>query len=176
MTENESGNENANLSARLAAIEDRDAIADLVYRYAEAIRNGRPKECLDLMAADAVVEVHHADPDEPGQTDIQRRYTGIGEIEASFEDSAGSSARVWPMIHNLRIQLDGRQARANCVMMSAIWPHGKEYVGEYHDTFRKEGDGWKFTSRKFAVFGDTTGRYSRDAHVDYLTAKTGIGD
>ncbi len=152
-------------------MEDREAIADLVYRYTEAIRNGRQVDCLDLFVDDATIEIHHADPRVAGRSQISSRFAGKGEIAGSFTQVAGENARIWPMIHNLRIALDGDTASSNCVMMAVVWPHGKEYVGEYHDTYRREPGGWKFVSRRHTLFGDTTGRYSLDAHAEYLSVK-----
>ncbi len=162
---------NTGLAARIAAIEDRDAITDLVYRYAEAIRNLATHECLDLLTEDVVIELRHADPHRPGESTLLNRFAGRQQFASSFVETAGSDARIWPMIHNLRIELDGDSARAVCVMMSAIWPYGKEYVGEYRDQFRREWEGWRFTSRIYTVFGDTSGRYSVDAYADYVSVK-----
>lgn len=166
---------NTDLAARIAAIEDREAIADLVYRYAEAVRNMATSECVELMTEDAVIELRHADPHRAGASTFLNRFVGRQQIAASFAETAGSDARIWPMIHNLRIELAGDLASAVCVMMSAIWPHGKEYVGEYRDTFRREVIGWRFSSRTYTVFGDTSGRYSVEAHADYVSVK-GQGD
>lgn len=110
-------------------------------------------------------------PERPGQSTLHDRFVGKTEIESSFEQSAGASARIWPMIHNLRIEFDGGRANACCVMVSAIWPHGKEFVGEYCDTFRREQGGWKFMTRAFTLFGDTDGQYPNAAHADYESVK-----
>lgn len=162
---------NADLAQRIQAIEDHRAITDLIYRYTEAIRNQRPADCLDYLADDAVVELRHTVPDRPGQSTLHERFVGRQELASSFDQTAGSSACIWPMIHNLRIELDGDEARACCVMMSAIWPHGKEFVGEYRDTLRRDADGWHFTERVFTLFGDTDGQYPEAAHAAYETVK-----
>src|SRR5690606_8273445 len=103
-----------------------EAIAALIYRYTEAIRLGNPTEVLAMMADDAVVELHHADPCDPGKTELLTRFVGHAEIRHSFADQAGAGAQVWPMIHNLRIELDGETARTICVLESAVWPVGKQ--------------------------------------------------
>ncbi len=168
--------ESSELESRIAAIEHRAAIADLIHRYAEAIRDCSLDGCLALLAHDAFIELRQAHPHVPGASEFLRRFEGREQILASFGVTAGQGARIWPMIHNLRIELDGNEARSNCVMMSAIWPHGKQYVGEYKDTFRIVEGEWKFTSRTYSVFGDTDGRYSKDSHADYVAAKGAIGD
>lgn len=161
----------ADLARRVQAIEDHRAITDLIYRYTEAIRHQRPVDCLDYFTEDAVVELRHTIPDCPGQSTLHERFVGRKALASSFDETAGSSARIWPMIHNLRIELDGDRARACCVMMSTIWPHGKEYVGEYRDTLRKGPDGWLFTERVFTLFGDTEGQYPEAAHAAYESVK-----
>lgn len=166
----------AALAARITAIEDRAAITDLVHAYAECVRNRTPAACVALFTSDAVVEIRHADPKVPGVSHPGMLFRGHAEILPSLDDTAGESARVWPMIHNLRIMLDGDAASSTCVMMSAIWPHGKEYVGEYRDTFRRVAGEWKFASRTYVVFGGTDGRYALDAFDDYVAAKGAIGD
>jgi len=164
------------LASRIQAIEDHQAITDLVYRYTEAIRHGREKTCIELMTDDAVVEVHHADPTNPAEGTRLSRFAGRDEIIDSFRTTAGVNVNIWPMIHNLRIELNGDTASSVCVMMATIWPHGKEYVGEYRDTYRRDNGEWKFSSRTHSMFGDSAGRYASDAHKDYISVKEESGE
>lgn len=159
------------LEQRIRALEDRQAITDLIYRYTESIRQQRPRECLDYFSDDALVELRHTDPEQPGQSTLHQRFAGKKAIATSFDETAGASAHIWPVIHNLRIEVDEDQATACCVMRSTIWPHGKEYVGEYRDAFRREQGTWKFTARVFTLFGDTDGRYPEAAHAAYEAVK-----
>ena len=160
-----------NIEQRIKAIEDRTEITNLVYLYTEAIRNGKQSDCLKLMVENACIELHHANPAEPGKTELLNRFVGVKAIATSFEETAGASAHIWPMIHNLRIELEGNHAKSRCVMMSAIWPHGTGHVGEYRDTYARLAEGWKFTSRVFTNFGDTAGRYAQQAHEEYCLIK-----
>lgn len=161
----------SDLEQRITALEDRQAITDLIYRYTESIRQQRPKECLDYFTVDALVELRHTDLEQPGHSRLQDRFVGKKEIASSFDKTAGASAHIWPVIHNLRIELDGDQASSCCVMRSVIWPYGKEYVGEYRDTFRRDQGSWKFTARVFTLFGDTEGQYPDAAHASYEAVK-----
>lgn len=161
----------AALERRIDALESREAIAALIYRYTESIRLGNPAEVLAMMADDAVVELHHADPDDPGKTELVTRFVGHDEIRHSFADQAGAGAQVWPMIHNLRIELDGDKARTVCVLESAVWPVGKQYIGEYRDTWTRRDGTWKIASRRHIGFGETSGIYSREAHAHYEATK-----
>lgn len=161
----------AALERRIEALESREAITTLVFRYAELIRLGRTTETFELMAEDAVVELRHADPADPSTTTLITRFVGHEQIRGSFREHAGEGVRVWPMINNLRIELDGDQASSVCVLVSAVWPVGKQFVGEYRDTYRRIGGTWKLTSRSHIGFGDTAGLYAREAHEAYQAAK-----
>lgn len=161
----------AALERRIDELESREAIAALVYRYAELIRMGRPSETLSLIAEDAVVELHHADPDDPATTTLIKRFVGHDEIRYSFADHAGEGARVWPMLHNLRIDMAGDRASSVCVLASAVWPVGRQFIGEYRDTFRRIDGAWKLASRSHIGFGDTQGSYAREAYEAYQATK-----
>jgi hypothetical protein len=161
----------AALEARIDALESREAIAALIYRYTEAVRHGQPSEVLAFMAEDAVVELRHADPDDPEHSELIVRFVGHDEIRHSFAEHAGPGARVWPMIHNLRIDLDGDRASSICVLESAVWPLGKQFVGEYRDTWARRQGAWQITSRKHVGFGDTAGLYARESYEKYQETK-----
>ena len=161
----------ADLVARVAAIEDRQAIADLLNAYAEFIRGGTPGRCVELMTDDATFEIRHADPKRPGESSLNRRFGSIAEIATSYVDTAGADTSIWAMIHNLRIALDGDRASSTCVMMSAMWPQGRQNVGEYRDTFRRVGGRWLFASRAFINFGDTTGNFAAASEAAFLATR-----
>lgn len=161
----------AALERRIDELESREAIARLITAYTEAVRTRAHPSVLDLMTDDCVIELHHADPDDPDVTQLLQRYAGREEIRGSFRAQAGEAARVWPMIHNLRVEVAGDEARSACVTVMAIWPVGKEYVGEYRDTFRRVDGAWRFASRIYVGFGDTSGQFSREAHRAYQAAK-----
>lgn len=161
------------LERRIEALESRESIAALICRYAEVIRYGRPSEVLALMTEDAVVELRHADPLDPETSELLVRYTGHEELRHSFAAQAGAATQVWPMIHNLRVEIDGDRAHTVCVLESAVWPDGKQFVGEYRDTWVRVDGSWKIASRRHIGFGDTAGRYAREAHAAYQAAKHG---
>jgi hypothetical protein len=161
----------AALERRLDEFESREAIARVIHRYPEAIRDASPMSVLELMLDDTVVELRHADPGQPSRSDLVVRYTGREAIRGSFAEQAGAEARVWPMIHNLRIEVDGDSARSTCVLHSAVWPAGKQYVGEYRDTFRRIDGKWYFASRAHIGFGELGGEFSREAHAAYQAVK-----
>lgn len=159
------------LEARIAAIEDRQAITDLILRHAEYIRSGRAGDQADLFVPDAYYELRHFDPDRPGESTLHRRIEGIGEIVGSKDEVAGADARLWPQIHNIRIALDGDRASSSCVSMTTIWPMGIDFVGEYRDSFRRVDGAWRFASRSFILFGRTDGSFAAQAHDHYEAMK-----
>lgn len=166
----------AALDRRIDELESRAAIADVIHRYAEAIRSRVPAQVLELMEEDIVVELHHADPDDLAKTELMSRYSGHDEIRGSFAEQAGDAARVWPMLHNLRIELDGDEARATCVIVSQIWPHGMQSIGEYRDSFRRRDGVWRFTARIHVGYGVADGRFSKEANRAYQATKTWLGN
>ena len=115
-------------------------------------------------------ELRHADPDDLERSGPIARYAGRDQIGQSFEAQAGEEARVWPMIHNRRIELAGDEARAISVLVSAVWPHGEEYMGEYRNTFRRIDGRWYFASRFQLGFGNTRGQFAGEAHLAYQAA------
>ena len=148
-------------------IADRFAIEDLVYRYAQNIRMQREMDNADVLTEDAVFEFYHAFPDNPTEGRRLQRLEGAEAIIKSFEGSAGQGTRIWPMLHNLRVRIDGDEATGTCVMMSAIWPHGNQMVGEYRDRFRRTPDGWRFSERAYFLFGESDGTYAAEAFKKY---------
>lgn len=161
----------ADLAARIDWLESRAQIEDLVHRYTECVRDRREGEVAGLMAADAWVELHHGDALDPDSTTLHERFAGKEAILGSFQQVAGNDAVVWPMIHNLRIEIEGDTARSRCVMASSVRPHGFQYVGEYHDTFRREHGRWLFASRIFRGVGAMEGGTSHDAHAGWQDVK-----
>lgn len=138
------------MSELLAA---RAAIADLVHTYAKDVRTGNGSECAKLFTEDAVFEVREALPGSPGLSRTRSKATGHDAIASYVSRTAAPKARVCPLIHNLLIQVNGREATSSCVMTSIIWSTGKQIIGEYQDSYRYE-TGWRFTSRIFTILGE----------------------
>ena len=162
----------ADLERRIAELEDQAAIRDLVYRYTENIHARREHDNARLFTPDAVFELRHADPEQPGESKLRIRHEGAAAIAGSFEDTAGKGVRIWPMIHNLRIAVAGDEASSTCVMISANFPHGTRFIGEYRDRYRRTADGWRFAARTYTMFGDAAdGSYAAEAIRKYIVLK-----
>lgn len=139
-------------ASRLELIEARIAIADLVHTYARNIRAGKGGDCLALFTEDGVFEVREAPLGSSGAPHTRTRLEGHDAILAYLTNGASSEVRVCPMIHNLLIQVNGREAESSSVMR-AIVSNGQGLFGEYQDRFRYE-DRWLFSSRVFTILGD----------------------
>jgi SnoaL-like domain len=139
-------------TARIELIEDRAAIADLIYTYARNIRAGNGADCVKLFTEHAVFEVREAPLGSREAHRTRARLVGHQMITDYLVGSASSETRVCPMIHNLLIRVDGSEAEGNCVMTAYV-SSGQRLIGEYNDHFRHEGD-WRFSSRIFTILGD----------------------
>ena len=137
----------------MSDLEARAAIADLVHGYARNIRAGRPEECGALFTSDAVFETRDAPLGRREPPRTRSRLEGRESIVAYLAHGASGDTRVCPMIHNLMIEVNGREAKSDCVM-EAIVSNGMTLFGEYHDRFRIEDGGWRFSSRLFNIFGE----------------------
>ena len=126
-------------------------IADLVHRYAHGVRRRAVAELIALFAEDASFEVRLAAEGGPGSA-RQARVDGRAAILDFLHASVGAGAAVWPLVHNLVIQVDGAVATGNCVMVGADATGRPQFMGVYEDGFRRE-DRWLFASRVFTIMG-----------------------
>ena len=131
----------------------RAAITDLVHTYALNIRNGKGTACAELFTADAEFEVREALVASGAPCRTRSRLTGRDAITQYVSRTSAPETRVCPLIHNLLIQVNGREATSSCIMISLVWASGKQLVGEYQDSYRYE-NGWRFTSRVFTILGE----------------------
>ena len=130
----------------------RTEIADVVHKYALAVRRGEPADCSELFTEDASFEVRYADPLKPGTVTTAHRSEGRANVIATITRSV-TQVCMFPMIHNLLIEVDGDTAIASSLMIGRMWPQGKEIMGEYADCFRRESGQWRFVSRIFTNCG-----------------------
>jgi hypothetical protein len=150
------------LSKRVAILESRAAVADLVHRYAFNIRSGRAAECRALFTEDAVFEMRESNPANPAADRIVRTLVGPDAIIAYIGRTAASNRRVYPLIYNLLIEFDELEARSSCMMTARAWPGGQELLGEYRDTYRYES-GWRFSGRVHTILKDSAPVAAADA-------------
>lgn len=132
----------ADPAARLAALEDREAIRDLIARYGPLVDSGRVAEAAALWAEDGVYEVGG-----------YGAYVGPAAIRALLEGPdhqaliAGGAAHVLsPPV----ITLDGDEAVAHTYSLvlrrsGAAWDTHRAAANEWH--LRRDREGWRVTRR-----------------------------
>lgn len=139
------------LAQRIARLEDRAAITDLVHLYAYAMRHARPEDAIPLFTEDGIFEIREG---LPGKTDfkLRTRLEGRTHIDVYLAHREGGAPAVCPLIHNLLIEIDGDSARASSVMETQVLGTDQSIIGEYADAFRREGGKWRFASRTYTIF------------------------
>lgn len=143
---------NADLATRIAGLEARAAIADLVHAYARAIRHDACEDVPGLFAPDGWFEIRDGHPSQPGFT-VRSRLEGPDAILAYLLPGKGKPHPV-PMIHNLMVDVDlsAGTGSASSVMEAPVFGTPHRVIGEYRDRFRTVGGAWKFASRTYTIF------------------------
>lgn len=139
----------SDLAARLDAIEARNAISEVVYRYAQAVRTGDHAMMCDVFTKDATFTVMRHNPKTHELTRMIHRE-GTEQLE-KFYAEVTSRRDTAPLVHNLIIEVNGNEATGSCVMSGAAMDGQPKFLGYYSDTFRRE-DKWRFTSRVYTVY------------------------
>ena len=138
-------------NSRIELLEARLDIADVVYRYAQVVRNGNYDNCADLFSEEATFEIRLATPGSPGSAVSRNKCVGRAAIVAQLQEAAAGSGGMMPMIGNLIVEVHGRNAVCNSIMTATIGTGGQTVTGEYHDTLRHD-DKWRFTSRICTIY------------------------
>ena len=128
--------------ANLQELSDRAEIEALIYRYAQTVRNMKFDDCGALFMEDATFAQRM------NQSSDWFRVFGRAAITAHIAN--GASIGVYPMIHNILIDLQGDTATSNC-LMTAVVATGGGIFGEYHDEMRREDGQWRFAARNYAL-------------------------
>lgn len=135
-----------------AALFSRASIADLVHRYAFNIRRQRGRENIALFTDDAEFIVRNAVPTDLAAAQVRTHVVGRDAIADYIARSAGSGILVCPIIHNLLIEVESDSGSSSCLMTTRSWPAGHELIGEYQDSFRRDGEAWRFSKRIYTIF------------------------
>jgi hypothetical protein len=138
--------------AAMEVLTARVAIAEVLYGYARGVRTGDIQSCVEFFTQDAVFEVRDAAPAEPAGYRVRDLLHGREEIQGYLQRGAMTSVKVYPLIHNLIIEVKGSEALSNCMMTAWVLPAGRQLLGEYEDRFRWE-QGWRFCSRIYTIWG-----------------------
>lgn len=137
---------------RLDRVEARNAVADLIHRYAQLVRYDRGDETADLYMSDGVFEVRRGSPDKPAYT-VQSRVDGREAIRAYLLPLKGKPHPV-PLVCNILVEVDGDIASSTCVMQARMSEGEGGFWGEYRDTCARVDGRWYFTSRTYTIFVD----------------------
>lgn len=137
-------------STRLAVIEARLAIADLVHGYARAIRRDMPEDAVALFTEDGWFETRDGHPSKFGHK-VRWRLEGRQAVLDYLLPNKGKPHPV-PLIHNLMIEVTGETATASSVMEAQVLGTTNKVFGEYQDHFRREEGEWRFASRTYTIF------------------------
>jgi len=133
------------LAERLRRLEDREAIAELMSRYAEAVRLGSAEAMADCFSEDASIE-YGADV-KRGKRELLGYFSQ--QLESLAEDRLAST----PLIGNLTIDLDGDAARCESTVLAihARRPEGRGVVvvrgTRNDDDVVRTDEGWRIRSR-----------------------------
>jgi hypothetical protein len=126
-------------------------ISQLVHRYAYNIRSGKAEDCAALFAPDAIFEIREFNPMNPAPSRTLKKLVGRDAIIDYVVSTSREGIVICPLIHNLIIEIQGDTAEGNCMMTTRTWPAGHEVIGEYQDSFRRQGD-WLFQARVYTIF------------------------
>jgi hypothetical protein len=139
-----------NDTARIEALEARAHISDLVHGYAQGVRSGNFERCASMFTEDAMFEIREGMPGDAGSARTRATLSGRDAIRKYLQQTAAAGG-VCPLISNLIVQVQGREATANSVMTGVMLAGGTNVLGEYHDSFRNDGE-WRFSSRVYTIF------------------------
>ena len=135
---------------RLAIVEARFAIADVVHGYARAIRRDMPEDAAALFTEDGWFEIRDGHPSKFDHT-VRTRLEGRQRVLDYLLPNKGKPHPV-PLIHNLMIEVTGETATGSAVMEAQVLGTEHKVFGEYQDRFRREEGVWRFASRTYTIF------------------------
>lgn len=142
----------AGIAEQPGTLAARQAITELVHRYAQVVRYDCPELTADLYTPDGLFEVRRGTPDRDEHT-VQSREVGRDAIRAMLLPGKGKPHPV-PLIHNLIIVVDpsGDSASGTCVMEARASTGEPSFWGEYRDSFARVDGRWYFSARVFTIF------------------------
>lgn len=119
------------------SLADKDAIRDLVRRYADCVWQCDIAGAVSLFTEDGVMDTGSGAPI-VGRPALLEAYKGMltGDLQ--------------PFVHNHVIELDGDRATGRCYLDLRATRDGVSMMGSghYEDVYIRTAGGWKFRSRK----------------------------
>jgi ketosteroid isomerase-like protein len=119
---------------------DKEAIRDLVRRYAHCVWKEDADGAIDLFADDGQMEI--------GERSITGREALLGAYRAMLV-----GLDLQPFVHNHVIELAGDRAAGTCYLDLRATMDGKSMLGSgrYDDRYVRTAKGWKFASRRLTM-------------------------
>ena len=133
---------NEPLQALVRELSDREAIRELVHRYAHCVWKKCSAAAVDLFAED-------------GEMDTGDRPVIKGQraLRESYEQMLGT-ADLQPFVHNHLISLRGDEATGTCYLDLRASIDGESMIGSgyYEDEYVRVEGRWKFRRRKLTMY------------------------
>ncbi len=129
----------------VAELADREAIRELPVRYCDCVWQGSLDTMIDLFAKDGqfITKGRKREAVSKGHDELRKMYSTALQVGPR------------PYIHNHLVDLKSKTtATGRCYVELRSASKNFEWIGTgfYDDEYVKEGDRWKFASRKFTSF------------------------
>src|SRR5262245_53823963 len=131
-------------AAELAA---REAIRDLVARYAHAADRGRFDEVASLFAQDGVLEL----PDGTTSTGPAAVRSFLGGVGDRLRVGSAAPGLIRHHVSSHRIVVDGPDAAHGWAYFFVVTHLGPDHWGRYADHYVRRDDEWLFARRRVQV-------------------------
>ena len=131
-----------NADARLARLEDLEAIRDLARRYADAVWRRDVAAAIDLFAEDGVMDTGDRPP-----------IRGRVALLESYRQLVAGANEFLPFVANHVVDLDGDRASGRCYLDLRASIEGQRRIGggHYDDDYVRTRAGWRFASRRLVL-------------------------
>src|SRR5262249_52425607 len=139
------------LRARLARLEDREAVAEAIRRYSHAIDAGEEAEWVDTFLPDGLFLVESGVAGYP-----ERRFEGVEELRRFIASHSAPPEAQHKHLYLLpEIEIDGDEASVRGYFVHLLDRGGRPTMlsyGRYLDRLRRCPDGrWRFAERRAEV-------------------------
>jgi len=130
------------LEARVARIEDREAIRTLRHTYHNILNERQLERWGEIYTPDALVVIDYA-----------ATWKGVAEIEAGFKIAARRLTFLKQYLHNHEITLNGDTATAYAYFEARYVDDGESVMvaGKYDEKYLRTSAGWRITETKVTL-------------------------
>ena len=135
-----------------AHLEAREAIRELVARYAQYADRGRFEDLALLFTDDGILEVNDLPPTR-GRAAIRAFLLGAKERLAA----ATTRPLIRHHVSSLTIDVDGPDAASAASYFLVVTDAGPDHWGRYRDRFVRRDAGWRFVHRRVHTEGAMPG-------------------